>query len=80
MPFGSGEMPLRRSLPQFSASPVRCLVAGPSVGSTDGSSASTKPSDICVFAVDGESRVSPNTPTAPPPDFTSASLANDVSS
>ena len=59
---------------------MRCLVDGPSPLSTLGSIASTKPSASCELCHDGELRVSPKTPTAPPVGLTSAFWANDVSS
>ena len=75
-----GASPASRSLPCVSASPTRCLEDGPSPESTLGSIASMKPSAICELCHDGELRVSPNTPTAPPVGLTSAFWTNDVSS
>src|SRR5262249_12847615 len=75
-----GASPASPSLPWTSASPARCLDDGPSPGSTLGSSASTKPSAICELCHDGELRVSPNAPTAPPVGLSSAVWTNDVSS
>ena len=80
VPLGSGEIPLRRILPWMSASPTRCLVAGPSLGRMNGSSASAKPSEIWVLAVLGESRVSPKAPTAPPFGLHERLATNEVSS